>query len=270
MQKISEEIYSRIDNNIYNLEGDRWWQTDFSLNLIRTLINPSRVGYAKKIIEQINKIDSEKISVLEVGCGGGILSEEIAKIGFITTGIDPSESSLNTAIKHAKQNNLKIKYEKGIGENLPFQPDSFNVVLCCDVLEHVHDLPKVISEISRVLKNGGVFIYDTFNRTYFSKISAIRILQEWKRWAIMPPNLHVWEMFIRPDEMISLIHENQLGWKEHRGIKPNISYLKMLRYLHKRAIGELTYEEFGNKFHMVESSSTQIMYMGYAVKSKIS
>ena len=267
MQKISEEIYSRIDNNIYNLEGDRWWQTDFSLNLIRTLINPFRVGYAKKIIEQISKIDSVKISVLEVGCGGGILSEEIAKIGYITTGIDPSESSLNTAIEHAKENNLKIKYEKGIGEDLPFQPDSFNVVLCCDVLEHVHDLPKVISEISRVLKNGGIFIYDTFNRTYFSKISAIRILQEWKRWAIMPPNLHVWEMFIRPEEMISLLHENQLGWKEHRGIKPNISYLKMLRYLHKRAIGELTYEEFGNKFHMVESSSTQIMYMGYAVKS---
>jgi 2-polyprenyl-6-hydroxyphenyl methylase/3-demethylubiquinone-9 3-methyltransferase len=270
MQKISEEIYSRIDNNIYNLEGDKWWQTDFSLNLIRILINPFRVGYAKKIIEQINKIDSEKISVLEVGCGGGILSEEIAKIGYITTGIDPSESSLNTAIEHAKENNLKIKYEKGIGENLPFQPDSFHVVLCCDVLEHVYDLPKVISEISRVLKNGGIFIYDTFNRTYFSKISAIRILQEWKRWAIMPPNLHVWEMFIRPDEMISLLHENQLGWKEHRGIKPNISYLKMLRYLHKRAIGELTYEEFGNKFQMIESRSTQIMYMGYAVKSKIS
>jgi len=187
-------------------------------------------------------------------------------MGFNTTGIDPSEQSLNIAIKHASDNKLKIKYEKGTGENLPFQNSTFDVVFCCDVLEHVRDLPEVISEISRVLKNGGIFIYDTFNRTYFSKISAIKILQEWNRWAIMPPNLHVWEMFIKPDEIRSLLKENQLTWKEHRGMKPNISYLKMLRYLHKRAIGELTYEEFGKKFLMTESRSTQIMYMGYAVK----
>jgi len=265
MKKVSEAVYSRINNEIYILEGDRWWQQDFSLNLIRTFINPFRVGYAKKVLTQLN-MNSEKINALEIGCGGGILTEEIARMGFITTGIDPSEQSLNIAIKHASDNNLKIKYEKGTGEKLPFQNSSFDVVFCCDVLEHVRDLPAVISEISRVLKNGGIFIYDTFNRTYFSKISAIKILQEWKRWAIMPPNLHVWEMFIKPDEIRSLLKENLLTWKEHRGMKPSISYLKMLRYLHKRAIGELTYEEFGQKFLMTESRSTQIMYMGYAVK----
>jgi 2-polyprenyl-6-hydroxyphenyl methylase/3-demethylubiquinone-9 3-methyltransferase len=266
MQKVTEEIYNRIDNDIYNMEGERWWQPDFSLNLIRTLYNPFRVDYANKIFKRL-KINPEEKSALEVGCGGGILSEEIAKMGFITTGIDPSEQSLNIAIRHAKDNNLNIKYEKRTGENLRFQNNSFDVVVCCDVLEHVRDLPKVISEISRVLKNGGIFIYDTFNRTFMSKISAIKILQEWKRWAIMPPKLHVWEMFIKPDEIRFLLQENQLDWKEHRGLQPNISYLKMLHYLHKRAIGELTYEEFGNKFFMVESSSTQIMYMGYAVKN---
>jgi len=65
-------------------------------------------------------------------------------MGFNTTGIDPSEQSLKSAITHAKKNELKIIYEKGVGENLPFQNNSFDVVLCCDVLEHVHDLPKVI------------------------------------------------------------------------------------------------------------------------------
>jgi 2-polyprenyl-6-hydroxyphenyl methylase/3-demethylubiquinone-9 3-methyltransferase len=83
----------------------------------------------------------------------------------------------------------------------------------------------------------------------------------------MPHDLHVWEMFIKPGEIRSLLKENKLTWKEHRGIKPDISYLKMLNYLHKRAIGKLTYEEFGKKFRMVESKSTQIMYIGYAVKS---
>ena len=265
MKRVPEEIYSRIDNDIYNMEGDKWWQPDFSLNLIRTLINPFRVNYAKRVFDQL-EMNLLEISALEVGCGGGILTEEIAKMGFITTGIDPSEQSLTNAKKHAKDNNLKINYERGTGENLPFQNNSFDVVFCCDVLEHVYDLPKVISEISRVLKNEGIFIYDTFNRTILSKISAIKILQEWGRWAIMPPNLHVWEMFIKPDEIRSLLRENQFDWKEHRGAKPNISYLNMLRYLRKRATGELTYEEFGKKFLMVESSSIKLMYIGYALK----
>lgn len=265
MQKVPEQIYNLIDNDIYNLEGERWWQTDFPLNLLRTLYNPFRVEYAKKIIDSLN-INAERITLLEVGCGGGILSEEFVKMGFITTGIDPAERSLESARAHAKENQLEITYENGTGENIPYPDNSFNVVICCDVLEHVRDLPKVIGEVSRVLKNDGVFIYDTFNRTWMSYISTIKILQEWKRWSIMPPNLHVWKMFVRPDEIRSLLLKSELAWKEHRGIEPNISYLKMLRYLHKRAIGELTYEEFGKKFLMVESSSKWIMYMGYAVK----
>ena len=269
MKKVSEAIYSRINNEVYNEQGDRWWKADFSLNLIKTLYNPFRVEYTKKVIAQFFRDDPEKIKVLEVGCGGGILLEEIARLGFNTTGIDPAEQSLNIAISHAKENNLNIKYISASGENIPLQEKSFDVVLCCDVLEHVRDLPKVISEISRVLKDNGIFIYDTFNRTYFSKISTINILQDWKRWAIMPPNLHVWEMFIKPDEMRSLLQENKMIWKEHRGIKPDVSYLKMLNYLHKRAKGKLTYEEFGKKFHMVESRSTQIMYVGYSIKSVI-
>lgn len=265
MKRVPDEIYKRIDNDIYNLEGDKWWQPDFSLNLIRTVINPFRAGYAKRIFDQL-EMNCVKMSALEVGCGGGILTEEIANMGFITTGIDPSEQSLTRAEKHAKDNSLKINYERGTGENLPFQDNSFDVVFCCDVLEHVYDLPKVISEISRVLKSEGIFIYDTFNRTILSKIGVIKIMQEWERWAIFPPNLHVWEMFIKPDEIRSLLRENQLDWKEHRGAKPNISYLKTLRYLRKRATGQLTYEEFGKKFLMVESSSTEVMYIGYAIK----
>ena len=95
MQKVPEEIYRRINNDIYNSEGDRWWQTSFSLNLIRTLYNPFRVGYANKVIEQINKKNKKETEVLEVGCGGGILSEEFARLGYHVTGIDPSRSSIN-------------------------------------------------------------------------------------------------------------------------------------------------------------------------------
>lgn len=269
MQKVPEEIYSQIDNEIYSLESDTWWQPDTFLNLLKTLLNPVRVDYAKKIFKQHLSASHEKINVLEVGCGGGILSEEIAGMGFNTTGIDPSAASLNAAARHASENNLKINYIIGTGEDLPFRKNSFDVVLCCDVLEHVRDLPKVISEISRVLKNKGIFIFDTFNRTLFSKIIIIKIMQEWKMWAIMPPNLHVWKMFIKPDEIRSLLEENQMVWKKHHGIKPNKSYFKMLHWLRKRAAGELTYEEFARKFQLVDSFNTQVIYMGYALKNEI-
>jgi 2-polyprenyl-6-hydroxyphenyl methylase/3-demethylubiquinone-9 3-methyltransferase len=124
----------------------------------------------------------------------------------------------------------------------------------------------VISEISRVLKPGGVFLYDTFNRTVLSKLVAIKVLQEWKRWAIMPPHLHEWEMFIKPGEIKLLLLQNHLNWQEHTGIMPDISVLRIWRFLHLRSKGKLTYEEFGKKFQMVESNFTNVMYMGYAIK----
>jgi 2-polyprenyl-6-hydroxyphenyl methylase/3-demethylubiquinone-9 3-methyltransferase len=82
----------------------------------------------------------------------------------------------------------------------------------------------------------------------------------------MPSGLHVWEMFIRPEEIKSLLEQNELIWKEHIGIRPSVSVLKVLRYLRKRAEGKLTYEEFGEKFQMSQSEKINIMYMGYALK----
>jgi 2-polyprenyl-6-hydroxyphenyl methylase / 3-demethylubiquinone-9 3-methyltransferase len=268
MQKIPEEVHNSINNEIYNQQGDRWWQTDFSLNLIKPIFNPVRVGYSKKILERL-KIIPEGKSALEVGCGGGILTEEISCLGFSTTGIDPSLKSITTASEHAIVNGLKINYINGTGEALPFPDSTFDIVFCCDVLEHVQHLGKVISEISRVLKPGGVFIYDTFNRTFLSNLIAIKVLQDWKRWAIMPPHLHEWKMFIKPGEMKRLLSQNQLTWKEHIGIMPDISVLRIWRYLYLRAKGYLNYDEFGQKFRMTESPLTNVMYMGYAIKNEL-
>lgn len=267
MQKISEDIFKRIDNDLYNDETDKWWQPNSALYLLKTSINPLRVNYIhKKLFEEL-KISFAGKTALEVGCGGGILTEEIAKMGFETTGIDPSEESLNIARNHAKHGGLKIKYEKGSGESLPYSNNSFDVVFCCDVLEHVRDLPKVISEISRVLKPGGVFIYDTINRTLKSKIVVIKLSQDWKRWAFMPKNLHVWEMFIQPNEIKTLLTKNNLNWKEHRGASINISPLKLLKHLRARVKGKITYKELGEKFLLEESKDTSIFYTGYAAKN---
>jgi len=176
-------------------------------------------------------------------------------MGFDVTGIDPSEHSLQIATSHAKANRLRINYEQGTGEALPYRDNSFDIVFCCDVLEHVRNLPKVISEISRVLKPGGVFCYDTLNRTFMSKLVAINISQVWKRWAFAPPNLHVWEMFIKPDELKSLLGQNNLEWKEHRGMDLNVSLLTFLRTLRKRAKGVLTYKELGHRWFWLKAAT---------------
>jgi 2-polyprenyl-6-hydroxyphenyl methylase/3-demethylubiquinone-9 3-methyltransferase len=265
MEKIKQEVYNTIDNELYNAEGDIWWQPDTTLHLLKTSVNPWRVNYSGKTLGKLG-VDPHGKTALEVGCGGGILTEEICKMGFTTTGIDPSEQSLRTAINHAQTSKLPITYDKGAGEQLPYSDSSFDCVFCCDVLEHVSDLPKVISEISRVLKPQGIFFYDTLNRTFISKLVAIKMWQEWKRWAFMPPNLHVWKMFIKPGELKELLSRNSLEWKEHTGSQPNVSIPKMLSFLRKRAKGEWTYADLGKNFWLVESNDMNILYAGYAVK----
>ena len=120
-------------------------------------------------------------------------------------GIDPSASSLATARTHAQQAGLDIDYRVGVGENIPFADESFEIVYSSDVLEHVNGLEKVIAEIARVLKPGGVFLYDTINRTFPSKLVMIKLVQEWKSTSFMPPNLHDWNAFIKPRELLTLM-----------------------------------------------------------------
>jgi 2-polyprenyl-6-hydroxyphenyl methylase/3-demethylubiquinone-9 3-methyltransferase len=265
MERIAPEIYSQINNHVYNEKGDLWWNPENILHILKTSVNPWRVGVAMDALNKLN-FDPKGKTALEVGSGGGILTEEICRMGFTTTGIEPAEESIRTAAGHAKAMGLDITYDQGYGEHLPYPDASFDCVFCCDVLEHVSDLPKVISEISRVLKPNGVFLYDTLNRTFISKLVAIKIWQEWKRWAFMPPNLHVWKMFIKPEEIKSLLAKNGLDWKEHRGSEPNVSIPKMLSYLRKRVKGEWGFVELGQNFRLVESDDMNILYAGYAVK----
>jgi len=265
-QAVTQNIYDRIDNAMYEYDGDKWWTGNNVYTLLKGSVNPCRVPYFLNTYSKTLKRKPENKLALEVGCGGGILAEEIASAGFRLTGIDPAERSLATAREHAKVFNLDIDYRLGSGEKLDFPDDHFDVVFCCDVLEHVRDLPQCIAEFARVLKPGGVFFFDTFNRNPLSKLIVIKLWQEWKSTAMMPPNLHVYEMLVKPKELDALMKKNGFGTREFRGMSPNVNPIKMVSLLRQRAAGKITYEDLTQQLKLKESNDTKVGYMGYAIK----
>ena len=265
-QAVSTQVYSRIDNDMYQNDGDQWWKGNNVYHLLKGSVNPCRFPYFVNTYSQTLKRNPTGKLAIEVGCGGGILAEEIASAGFTLIGIDPAEKSLETAREHAKIFNLQIDYRPGTGENIPFPANHFDVVFCCDVLEHVRDLPKCIAEFSRVLKPGGVFFFDTFNRNLLSKLIVIKIWQEWKSTAMMPPNLHVYEMLIKPKELEELMKANNFEQTEFKGMSPTINPIRMIQLLRQRASGKITYEELSNQMKLKQSNDTMVGYMGYGIK----
>ena len=220
-----------------------WW--DDSSTLLHQM--PIKFNY---FVEKINNLSELKI--LDVGCGGGLLTEEFAKFGAIVTGIDISNKSINIARKHAKQNNLEIEYKVGRAEDLP-ETDMYDAVICTDCLEHVQNLDKSISEISRVLKPNGIFLYDTINRTIFSKISVIWFAdfvfrKQLAKIGVTEKNytVHEWSKLIKPNELYKLFDKYKMKNVETKGLK--LAGLKQ----------GIKNTKIGN--------NTKIAYIGYAKK----
>src|SRR4051794_4000765 len=186
-----------IDNAMYDRLSHTWWEEGGFLNFLRAGVNSARFGYMTRVLA--GRFPEGR--VLDVGSGGGLLAEEFARLGYAVTGIDPSSQSVEVAREHAEAEGLAIDYVVGAGESLPFADASFSVVYCCDVLEHVDDVDRTIAEIARVLEPGGIFMYDTINRTFRSWLLVIKLMQDWKATAWTEPDLHDWKMFIKPREV---------------------------------------------------------------------
>ncbi len=255
-----------VDNELYNRLSATWWDENEPLNLLRTSINPGRFGYFQDVLSERLKLDLRGKTVLDVGCGGGLLAEEFARLGCQVTGVDPSEPSLATARAHAQQAGLTIDYRSGSGEDLPFAAETFEIVYCSDVLEHVSDLERVLSEIARVLNPGGIFLYDTINRTFLSRLVVIKLAQEWSATSFMPPNLHDWRAFIKPRELQTLMLRAGLDNQALTGLKPGLNPLAILLLLWRWKRGALTLSEMGARMRLQQSRDTSVLYVGYALK----
>lgn len=198
-----------------------WHETN---NLLYRL-TADRCNYIESRIEAVfgkNTLAQQK--VLEVGCGGGLICRELARRGAVMTGIDPSEGALTDARKYVQALHLTqtVSLEQGYAEALPYADGSFPVIVCLDVLEHVADLQATIREIARVLAPGGLFIFDTINRTLLARLALIWIGERFFQKQGLVPGLHDYHAFIKPVELESLISQHGLQVQELTGFMPKV------------------------------------------------
>jgi 2-polyprenyl-6-hydroxyphenyl methylase/3-demethylubiquinone-9 3-methyltransferase len=252
-----------IDNAIYDTEP---WRDERGIFAALAALTPPRFAYLRDVLVGKLAYALPRLRVLDVGCGGGFLAEAFAHAGCRVTGIDPSAPAIQQAEEHASAVGLRIDYRMASGEAIPFDDHSFAVVYCCDVLEHVRDLDRVIAESARVLAPGGVYLFDTINRTFASRMIVIKLVQEWQSTRLVTTNLHDWGMFIKPKELRHILGRHGLETLEMVGLNPTGNPLRALHGLHQVKRGTLSFAELGAKIAIRPGARMPILYAGYAIK----
>ena len=185
--------------------------------------NPIRIKYLKENIIEHFKLKQTNsplkgLNILDIGCGGGLLSEPITRLGAKVTAIDASKKNIQVAKFHAKKNNLKINYLCSSPEKLNLNK-KFDVVLNMEIVEHVEDLNFFIKKSSNLLKKNGLMFIATLNKTFKSYMFAIIGAEYVLRW--LPIGTHDWEKFVKPDNLVSLAINSNLKLKKLSGMKFN-------------------------------------------------
>jgi ubiquinone biosynthesis O-methyltransferase len=203
----------RINLSMYDTGAEDWWTGKTRwLRLLHNMV-PPRLAYFTPIVG-----DWRNKSVLDLGCGGGFMAEPLARQGAYVIGVDPSVPAITMATRHAKMSGLSIDYRVGTGEHLPVAEGAVDIVLCVDVLEHVRDLDAVISEIRRVLKPGGLFLFDTINRTWLARLVIVGLGERVLR--LGPQGTHDPALFIKPEELRAKLKQHNLNIASLAGIGP--------------------------------------------------
>lgn len=184
----------RNDQALYQDYAENWWEHPKRFQ--RLLIN--QVAPRLACFERVTP-GWQDVDVLDLGCGGGYMAEALAQRGARVIGVDPSLASLSAAREHARQAGLAIDYREGVGEALPLPDGSLDRVVCVDVLEHVQDLERVLREVRRVLRLGGIFFFGTINRNWLASLISVTAAEFVLR--IVPPGSHDPAMFISPADL---------------------------------------------------------------------
>jgi 2-polyprenyl-6-hydroxyphenyl methylase / 3-demethylubiquinone-9 3-methyltransferase len=243
----------RINNGFYD-ELEEKWYTDWRHPI--ALLRKENEARNPWILRTIHRVLGPQQNVLDVGCGGGLLSHTLAEAGHRAVGIDLSSKSLQMAQMCDRTG--AIRFVQGNAMELPFAEASFDAVCAMDLLEHVEEPIRVIREASRVLRPGGLFFFHTFNRNFFSWLIVIKGVE----WCVpnTPPNLHVFHLFIKPQELKHWCLEQRIEVQEMRGLVPKLSW-PFWKGMALRKVDEKTAFRF--------TSSLKTGYLGYGIKRSI-
>ena len=200
-----------------------WWDPSGKFKPLHKF-NPIRIKYIKENIINSFKLKSkkkplDKINILDIGCGGGLLSEPMTRLGANVTGIDASSKNINIAKLHAKKNKLKINYLCSSPEKLKIQK-KFDVILNMEIVEHVEDIDFFINSCSKLLKKNGLMFVATLNKTLKSYLFAIIGAEYVLRW--LPIGTHDWEKFVKPEDLKKILNKNNLKLEKLDGMNFNI------------------------------------------------
>jgi len=203
--------------------AEEWWNPEGKFKPLHNF-NPIRIKYIKEnIIKDFNIKSSDrplkKINLLDIGCGGGLLSEPMCRLGANVVGIDASEKNIEVAKFHAKKNKLKINYKVASPEKLETKI-KFDVILNMEIIEHVENIDFFIKESAKLLKKNGVMFVATLNKTLKSYAFAIIGAEYILKW--LPIGTHDWNKFVKPNDLIKISEKNDLSLKKLNGMKFNI------------------------------------------------
>lgn len=182
-----------------------WWDPDGSSKLLHR-INPARLRYIRDAAVAHFRLDAHTrralagLSALDVGCGGGLVAEPLARMGADVSGIDAGEDVIAVAREHARMQGLQIDYRAGdVTALAKAMPARFDIVTCLEVVEHVSDVPEFLAALSGLLKPGGLLIFSTPNRTPLSWVVLIAGAERLAK--LIPSGGHEWKHFLTPDEL---------------------------------------------------------------------
>ena len=203
--------------------ADEWWDPRGKFKPLHKF-NPIRIKYIKEnIIDQFKTKNKVKplsgINILDIGCGGGLLSEPMCRLGANITGIDASIKNIKIAKLHAKKNGLKIDYICSSPEKLKITK-KFDVILNMEIVEHVEDISFFLKSCSKLLKKNGLMFVATINKTLKSYVFAIVGAEYVLRW--LPIGTHEWEKFVKPEDLKKILTKNNLSLKKFDGMHFNI------------------------------------------------
>ena len=208
--------------------ADEWWDVNGKFKPLH-MFNPIRIEYITEKIKKHFNIKKDKIdfleglNILDIGCGGGLISEPMARLGANVTGIDASEKNINIASLHSEKSGLKINYLNASPENLK-NNEKFDIILNLEIVEHVDNVNLYIKSCYKLLKKNGLMFTATLNRSITSYIKAIVGAEYILRW--LPIGTHDWNKFIKPEELEKFLLDENFSIVDIKGLNYNLFFNK--------------------------------------------